>query len=142
MNGIKGVSPILWGGLIVVATSAVVVLYLQSYHKPVTQDEMVTDVSATPVTTVTLTETATPAATSEPTPLAEPGVTWLDEPKKLENLQLLTFDPKHFTDGRAATYYKVGTYSGEDIILALFEGDGIYFYPDNLLYIKNAGKDT
>ncbi len=80
---------------------------------------------ATPTPTVSTSAEATAVATPTPKPELNPsvtddGVTWLAKQEKTSDLKLF----KNLVQGQIATYYKVGSDNGKDIIIATVSPEG------------------
>lgn len=82
-------------------------------------------------TAVTEQEAISKSVKSTPvTKIIDPGVTWLSEPQKLDDLKLLKTE-----SGSPITYYKIGaTQSGSELIYAEIQGMGVSVYR----FLKNA----
>ncbi len=142
------ISPIILGGAIVVLIAGVVTAIVVHHATPTvsaTPPPAVAIQTATvsPIPTATTTSSATPAASPSATPsgLVDGDITWLAEPQAIGNLKLIkdnaAIEQNHPGKG-TATYYKVGTRAGLDVILAQMQPDGPSFSDDGFLFVQES----
>jgi hypothetical protein len=119
MSSIKGrnVSPLVGWGILIVILAGVCWMIKGQVNE--------TTVAPTPDSSTTKTTPLATASAESIEPVTDAGVTWLAEPEKLGDLNLLkqTEDPKYQIG--PTVYFKVGTDNGKDIVVASYPSGGI-----------------